>query len=131
MSTGDPVCDRCGTWAFAPHADGCALKSPRVAYCAPLSTSNDTAIDRAATRALVEALPKCIGTWTSGSGGHMRFSNDCGEPATTWDPESSIDNERQCDLHLARQPALLDENREPYSYTEQLRDMLERMEAWT
>ncbi len=117
MSTGSPICDRCGTWEFSPHADGCALKSPRVAYCAPL-TSGEVAADRAAVRALVEALPKCtcrvLDTMDDPS-------SDCGEVATMID----ISGDTYCDEHGPEFDAC------DLSYADEVIALLERMEAWT
>lgn len=39
---------------------------------------------------LVANLPKCIGSWTKGSGAHAVFSRDCGKPAT-WTSDALSD----------------------------------------
>lgn len=74
--------------------------------------------------AVVDALPKCNGEWLSGSGGHVVYSHDCDQPATTWDPDSSVDYDYQCDRHLAMVHECHHRFREDLPYATPLRAML-------
>jgi len=48
---------------------------------------------------LVANLPKCIGKWTSGSGGHAVFAHDCDRYATWTDDGQGATTWRFCDDH--------------------------------
>lgn len=56
--------------------------------------------DSRALRELVEGLPRCGGTWLSGSGGHVIFAHDCQRRATWSDDESGSVTWRFCDEHV-------------------------------
>ena len=108
------------------HAGNCALRASMFISRAERAMT----AERAAVRALVEALAKCIGHVVRGSGGHTIYSYDCNEPATRWDPESTIDNERQCDRHFAMIHPTFCEHREPLPYAAPLRALLAVMATW-
>jgi hypothetical protein len=80
-------------WTF-PLA--CCLASA----CAAIE-SRDATIESLRSReaAWLAAMPKCVGKWLDGSGGHVRFSQDC-ERAATWS-DDGLSNQpwRFCDEH--------------------------------
>lgn len=79
--------------------------------------------------AVVDALPRCNGDLVSGSGGHTIYSHDCNEPATTWDPDSCVDNDYQCDRHLEMVHEAHHKFRVDLPYADALRAMLAKDSA--
>lgn len=75
--------------------------------------------DNARLRAVVDALPRCYGTWLSGEGMEAVFAHDCPRPATWNDERDDISFPwRFCDHHKpAEWPAVVEE----YAYADALR----------
>lgn len=75
--------------------------------------------DNARLRAVIEALPKCYGTWVSGEGMDAVFARDCPRPATWNDERDDLAYPwRFCDVHKPDNwPALVEE----YPYADALR----------
>lgn len=72
-------------------------------------------------RAVVDALPRCFGTWVSGEGMEAVFAHDCPRPATWNDERDDLAFPwRFCDEHKpAEWPAMVEE----YPYAEALRGL--------
>jgi hypothetical protein len=70
-------------------------------------------------RAVVAALPKCLGTWVSGEGMEAEFAHDCPRPATWNDERDDLAYPwRFCDRHKPEHwPAIIEE----YPYAEAVR----------
>ena len=71
----------------------------------------------ARARAVLDALPHCLGTWVKGSGGHCVYANDCRKIATVY--EDGADGYNFCDEHGARN--ILDKFREEYLWADAVR----------
>lgn len=78
--------------------------------------------ENARLRAVVDALPRCYGTWVSGSGADTVFAHDCGRPALWTDERDDISIPwRFCDEHKpADWPATVEE----YAYASAVRALL-------
>lgn len=70
-------------------------------------------------RAVVDALPRCFGTWLHGEGMDAVFAHDCGRPATWNDERDDLAYPwRFCDEHKpANWPAIIEE----YVYADAVR----------
>ncbi len=70
-------------------------------------------------RAVVDALPRCFGTWVSGEGMEAVFAHDCPRPATWNDERDDLAFPwRFCDEHKPDNwPALIEE----YAYADAVR----------
>lgn len=101
--------DEHGTAAFIAAArTGWPRDAARVAVLVDM-------LDRA--RAVLDALPHCLGTWVKGSGGHCVYANDCRKIATVY--EDGADGYNFCDEHGARN--ILDKFREEYLWADAVR----------
>lgn len=71
----------------------------RTLLCERAAALEQAKLSRELLTELVANLPKCIGAWLSGSGGHATFSQDCGRPATWTDDGCGSATWRFCDEH--------------------------------
>lgn len=111
-------CDRCGRFVPSEEHDICPFCRETYTLQAALTS------DRAAVRALVEAMPECTGDWVKGSGARRTH-----KPCTSGKPGMwnwcDGENYYYCDAHH-----LEDDDQHEAHWAPALRALLERMKGW-